>query len=122
VSARPKPQQIIRINARGRQFDTSRQTLSRTDSPVLQDVIARATVQRPVDLNVDPHVFGHVLNFLRDGAGFMLPNDSYELLALLELAGNLSMPEQPPRIGPCAQARQANALLDKSVCIAVIAL
>jgi len=33
------------------------------------------------------------LNFLRDGAGFMLPNDSYELLALLELAGNLSMPE-----------------------------
>jgi len=93
VSAKPNPRRIIRINARGRQFDTSCQTLSKTDSPVLQDAIARAAFQSPVDLNVDPQVFGHVLNFLRDGAGFMLPKNPHELLALLELAGDLSMPE-----------------------------
>jgi len=93
LNSRPNPQQIIRINARGRQLATFFQTISKTNSPVLQDLVAEAATHSSVDLDVDPQVFEHVLNFLRDGAGFILPHSSDELFALLELAENLRMPE-----------------------------
>jgi len=91
--ARPASQRIIRIDARGRQLAASIQTLSKTESSALQDLVAKAADHGAVDLDVDPQVFAHVLNFLRDGAGFMMPNSSDELFALLELAEDLRMPE-----------------------------
>jgi len=99
--SRRAPQRILKIHVRGQQFATSIQTLSKTDSPVLKDLIDQANVNSSVDLNADPQVFQYVLIFLRDGVGFMLPSNSDDVLTLLELAEDLKMPELAAVITGC---------------------